>query len=124
MKEYIRATHVFDNKQREWIYRGDRGEDKFDVWNSPEVTRNISFRPILPRQWSMGVHALQNDHWMGINWIVDETISMYKAHASDSTQEFLDFITNTPNHREIIRQHIEDELAYLIEMDMVRVREK
>jgi len=28
MKEYIRTTHDFDNNTREWVYRGDPGQEK------------------------------------------------------------------------------------------------
>jgi hypothetical protein len=124
MKEYIRTTHNFDNETREWNYRGDRSEDKFKQWNDPEVRDKLDFRPIHPRQWSFGVHALRRDQWMGMNWIVDGTIGMYEGHASDATKEFLEFVKNNPNHREIIQQHIEEEFKLLVELDMVRVRER
>ena len=124
MKEYIRATHNFDNNTREWTYRGERGGEKFEQWNNPKLQDSLIFRPITPRRWSFGVHALKRDQWMGTNWIIDETINMYTAHASDATEEFLEFIKNNPNHREIIQQHIEEEFKLLIELDMVRVRER
>jgi hypothetical protein len=117
-KEYIRTTHNFDNETREWIGRDGRGQDKHKEWNDLDVIDSI------PRsKWSFGVHALSRDHWMGIEWIIDETIKMFKGHASDYTKEFEEFIKNTPNYRDIIKKDIEEELVYLVKIDMVRVKE-
>ena len=41
----------------------------------------------------------------------------------DYTEEFLEFIKTNPNYREIIQKEVEEELKYLIELDMVRVRD-
>lgn len=120
MKEYIRTTHNFNNETREWEYRGDREGEKFIEWNDSTVRDKLSFRQT---KWSFGVHALKSDMWMSINWVVDETIEEYKGHASDRTEEFLEFIKTDTNYREIIQKDVEKELEYLIELDMVRGRD-
>jgi hypothetical protein len=123
-KEYIRTTHNFDNDTREWTFRGDRGEEKYKEWNDPEVLKKITFRPSYPPFWSMGVHALKDDRWMGIEWIVDETIKMYKGGAYDRPDLFEKFIEENKDHREIIKEMVLEELEYLIKLDMVRERER
>ena len=44
MKEYIRTTHNFDNKTREWEFRGDKGQDKFGIWTSPSGAKVAWFK--------------------------------------------------------------------------------
>lgn len=122
-KEYIRATHNFDNKTREWTYRGDRGEEKFEEWHTPEVLEGTCFKD-KDTKWSLGVHALKRDQWMGIDWIIMETIDAFRGDAGDNYREFEQFMKNNPNYKEIIQQHIENELKFLIELDMVQVRER
>jgi hypothetical protein len=124
-KEYIRATHNFDNNTREWTYRGDRGEEKFEQWRDPALHEALTIRPISPKQWSLGVHALKRDMWMSMDWIVNETIGMYKGGADDNPQGFEQFLKDHPtDHRDIIEQHILEEFKLLIELDMVRERER
>jgi hypothetical protein len=124
MKEYIRSTHNFDNNTREWTYRGDRGQDKFDQWRDPNYFESLAWRPFSPKKWSLGVHALKRDTWMTMNWIIDETIGMYKGGADDHPEEFERFLRNHPNdHRDEIEQHILEEFKLLIELDMVRERD-
>lgn len=121
MKEYIRSTHNFDNNTREWEYRGDRGQDKYGVdgWAFGGDPRDKSLEGL----WTFGVHALERDGWRYMRTIIDNTIGMYNAHASDRTEEFKKFVKDNPNHRDIIKQHILKELEDLIAKDMVRVRD-
>jgi len=116
IKEYIRSTHIFDNEKREWIRR------EVIAWN--RVDGRLDTGPIYPRRWSLGVHALENDQWDYLHTIINRTIDMYKNYASDSTEEFLEFIKTTPDYRKIIKQHIMKELESLILFDVVQVREK
>ena len=74
-------------------------------------------------RWSFGVHSLKNDQWRYMRNIIDTTIEYYNAHASDSTEEFKEFVKNNPNHREIIKQGILKEFEILIKSGDVRVRE-
>jgi len=122
-KEYIRATHNFDNKTREWTYRGDRGQEKFEEWHKAEA-EGLNIIPIEPRTWSIGVHALKRDQWMDIKWIVWETIREFKGDAGGNCEEFEQFMDDNPDHEEIIQQHIENDFKRLIELDMIRVRER
>lgn len=119
--EYIRSTHRFDNCLREWIYRGDRGEDKHVEWNTPEIIQNTVFRRRSPF-YSFGVHALKDDRWMGMDWVVDETIKMYIEGASDRTLEFKEFMDTNPNYRDIVRRDVLEELEYLVSVGMVMKR--
>ena len=124
-KEYIRATHNFDNKTREWIYRGDRGQDKFEQWSNPEVTDKTCVKEINgDTKWSLGVHGLRRDQWMNMDWIVRETIEAFRADAGGNWQECYKFLRENPNHKEIVQQHIENDFKLLIELDMVQVRER
>lgn len=127
MKEYIRSTHNFDNNTREWEYRGDKGQDKYGEigWSFGGNGGNEydERHRKLGSIWSFGVHALERDSWRYMRTIIDNTINMYKGHASDSTKEFEEFIKNNPNHRELIKKDILKELEILIELDMVRVRD-
>jgi hypothetical protein len=121
-KEYIRSTHKFDNETREWIYRGDRGEDKYEEWNAVDVNHRVITKNIN----SFGVHALKRDQWMDMEWIIDETIRMYIGGASDRTREFRELMDDTPEKefRDILRKDILEELEYLISIGMVMVREE
>ena len=122
--EYIRATHRFDNVTREWIYRGDSGEDNFEEWNTPEVNKSTTFRPKEKCPfYSFGVHALRRDQWMDISWIVDETINMYIGDAAGNTRKFKKWVESTPNHRDIIEKDVLEELEHLISIGMVIKRE-
>jgi len=122
--EYIRSTHRFDNEIREWIYRGEKGEDKFEEWNTREVFEKTIVRKNKPF-YSFGVHSLKSHMWMGLDWIVEETIKMFKGYPHDNnTKEFLKFIKETPNHREVIENHILEDLEILISLGMVMKREK
>jgi hypothetical protein len=123
MKEYIRTTHNFDNNTRRWVYRGERGMDKYELWNSPEIRDKCTWRDTYPF-YSLGVHALKDYQWMGIEWIVDETIKEYKGDAAGNKTEFEKFINETLNYREIIKRDILEELDFLISIDMVRVNNK
>lgn len=120
--EYIRATHRFDNLKREWVYRGDGGEEKFEEWISDEVQHKTICKPADGSFHGFGVHALRDDQWMDVEWIVDETINMYKGCASDRTREFKKFIEE-PNNREILKNNILEELEYLVSIGMVMKRE-
>jgi hypothetical protein len=122
-KEYIRATHNFDNKTREWTYRGDRGQEKFEEWNNPGTRDKTVFKEEDTR-WSLGVHALRHDQWMGMDWILWETKNAFKGDAGGNYREFEQFLKDNPDHDQIIQQHIENELKFLIELDMVQVRER
>jgi len=123
--EYIRATHRFDNNTRTWIYRGDRGEDMFEKWNTTEVIIQTTSRPKDKTPfYSFGAHALRNDMWMDLDWIVEETIKMYCGDAAGNSDEFKRFMENTPSHRDIIKKDVLDELEYLISIGMVMKREK
>lgn len=113
MKQYIRTTQNFDNETREWIDR--------DEWRDPNT---LELLKASYQKWSFGVHALRRDIWVDMDWIVDETIKMFKGHASDNTKEFLKFISETQNYQEIIQRDIEKEFETLIQLDMIRVREK
>lgn len=119
--EYIRSTHRFDNETREWIYRGDRGEDKHEEWNTTEVRERTAFRkhPF----YSFGVHALKSDQWMDIDWIINETIQMYNGDAAGNMSEFKRFIENTPSYKDIIKGDVLEELEYLISIGMVMEKE-
>lgn len=83
MKEYIRTTHNFNNTTRTWEYRGNKGEDKYEVWNLPETREKIDkilFKPLTtPRNWSIGVHALRLDRWMDMKWILWETTNLLRG---------------------------------------------
>lgn len=114
MKEYIRTTHNFNNDTREWEYRKENDKK----WESPELIYRKT------PKWSFGVHALMDDKWMNMRWIIDETIKLHQDCAGVNTEKFDKFIQNTPNYRKIIKQCIEKELKILIKLDMVRVRNK
>jgi|SRR5579862_454639 len=118
-KEYIRTTHNFNNETREWIFRGDRGQDKYGAWDYERLR-------ILGPIWSFGVHALKRDGWRRMDWIVEETIKMYLGGAACPSIEkkFKEFINSTPDYKAIIEQHILKEFEILIKEDQVRVREK
>lgn len=117
-KEYIRATHNFDNVTREWTYRGDRGQEKFEEWCNAEMDG------LVETTWSLGVHALARDRWMDMKWIVWETIQEFKGDAGGNCREFKQFLKDNPNHEEIIQQHIENDFKFLVELDMVQMRER
>jgi hypothetical protein len=123
MKEYIRATHNFDNITREWTYRGDRGQEKFDEWSNPETRGKTVFKE-EDTKWSLGVHALRRDEWMSMDWIIWETIRAFKGDAGGNYREFEKFLADNPDHQKIIQQHIENEFKILIPLDMVQVRER
>ena len=122
--EYIRTTHRFDNLTREWIYRGDIGEDKFEEWNTTEVNVTTTFR--LKEKcpfYSFGAHALRRDRWMDIELIIDQTINMYRGDAAGNTREFKKWTESTPNHRDIIKKDVLEELEYLVSIGMVMKKE-
>lgn len=118
-KEYTRTTHNFNNETRMWEYRGDRGGDKYEQWNSDEVRTKLQESM---RQWSFGVHGLESGHWMSLHCIVENAIKYFQNDSTDYTEEFLELKKNNPNYREIVALDIVKELEYLIEIDMVRVR--
>ena len=122
-KQYIRATHNFDNTTREWTYRGDRGQEKFEEWRNAETCDKTPFTEEDTR-WSLGVHVLKHDYWMDMKWIVWETIQTVKCDVGGNYREFEKFLIDTPNYDEIIRQHIENDFKILVPIDMVRVRER
>lgn len=120
MKNWIRATHNFCNETREWIYRGDRGQDKHELWNSDEVRSKLETKMF---KYSLGVHALRRDQWMSLDWIVDETIKAYLGGADDRPMEFEKFIQNTPDYIQIIKSDVLKQLKYLVSIGMVEERE-
>src|ERR1035437_4119504 len=120
-KEYIRATHNFDNSSREWTYRGDRGQEKFEEWRNAEMD---GLNSKIESTWSLGVHALERDQWMDMQWIVHETIRGFRGDAGDNYREFEQFLKDNPNYKEIIQQHIENDFKLLVKLDMVQVRER
>lgn len=121
MKEYTRTTHNFNNETRMWEYRGDRGGDKFDQWNSEEVRSKLQ-KLHSECKWSFGVHGLESGWWMSLSWIVESTIKDLENNATDYTDKFLELKKNDPNYKEIVALHIIREFEYLIELDMVRCR--
>lgn len=123
-KEYIRTTENFSNETREWTFRGDRGQEKFEEWNEPGLQWSLCTRPVEPKKWSLGVHALSRDHWMDMSWIIAKTCKMFYGDAAGNLREFEYWVKSTPNWREIMQKDIEEELEDLIKLDMVRVREK
>lgn len=127
MKEYIRTTHNFNNETREWEFRGDKGNDKHGIWDYKNNDEKLKLlRKETGHLYSMGVHALERNYWMTIDQIVTETIKMYRGGAVDWSieKEFIKFVAENENYKEIIKSDILKELEYLIELDEVRVREK
>ena len=116
MKEYIRTTHNFSNETRKWVYRGDRGQEKHEAWDKVDC--------IDVPKYSFGVHALKDAYWMSFDWIVSETIKMFIDNAAGNCHEFGEWFKTTPNAREIIAKDVQKELEMLVELDMVRVRER
>lgn len=121
MKEYIRSTHNFCNKTRTWIYRGDRGQDKYELWNSDEVKAKIETQMY---KYSIGVHALKSEQWMSLDWIVDETIKAFRGGADDKPDAFELFIQNNVDYVQIIKSDILKELKYLVSIGMVEERDR
>ena len=118
MKEYIRATHNFNNVTREW---DNIEHKKLDYWHNLNEKIKALGQPL----WSFGVHALERDSWRYMRSIIDNTIGMYKGGGADESirREFLNFIESTPNYREIIKRDILREFEILIASGDVMVRD-
>lgn len=116
VKEYTRSTHYFNNSTREWVYRGDRGEEKWKEWNENGISLKLCEDP---PKWSLGVHGFTRDHgWVYLKNVIDNNINYY-SHDEQFDEEF----KLIPNQREVVKKAILEEFETLIKLDMVRVRE-
>lgn len=107
VKQYIRTTHNFDNETREWKYR-------------PEVCDFLAYTPQIHPFWSLGVHALELDSWQFLRQIVDFTVDYF---LKEDMAKFKEFMDHDSQYRQVVKEDILQELRYLIQKDMVRVRE-
>lgn len=112
MKEYIRTTHNFNNKTREWEYRGDKDGDEHGQW-----CKDVSFPDT---KWILNLHFLSKYHWTYLRTIIDNAISYYE---NVKFVEFEALKKENPNYRRMLKNEILKQLEVLINLDMVRVRE-
>lgn len=120
-KYYIRTTHNFNNETREWEYRGCKGGDKYELWNSDEVREKTLFRKTP--SYSFGVHGLESHQWMDLDWIVNNTIEDFLCDTAGNMNKFKEFMKENPDYRSVVEKDVLEELNYLISLDMVRVKE-
>lgn len=116
---FIRTTHNFDNKTREWIYRGDKGQDMEKKWQNNDNFANDEL------YWCLGVHVLEQNRWMTFKEVVDETILGFEKGAAghEGEDSLARLKKDRPlNWREYFEMDVEEDLRFLVRKGMVAIK--
>lgn len=106
MKYYIRTTHDFDNKKREWIYRA------YPEWD-------MSFVKNRESHYTCGIHVFDRDRWLNINELVKLSAEWIKSDDEDRYNK----IRSIPKWEDFLKEEILKDIEFYEYFEMIQSKE-